>query len=445
MPYTPHTDQDIQEMLQLIGLSSIDDLFVEVPESIRNPAIEVSAPKTEEEIRRVIKDLTDLNHPTRDYVSFLGGGAYERIRPSIIDRLLSRSEFCTSYTPYQAEVSQGTLQFIFEFQTLITHLTGMEATNASMYDGASALAEAALMALRINHRKKILVAGSIHPRWKQTLKTYLTGMDVEIVEIPTPSGTLDLEQLAQAVDAQTSSVLVQSPNFYGYLEDLEKFREIVKPSGAVWIQAADPVSLALLKTPGEWGADIAVGELQSLGLPLSFGGPYAGYFAVRYKDIRQMPGRLVGKTVDSEGKTGYVLTLQTREQHIRRDKATSNICTNQSLCALAASIYVATLGPSGLQEVAQQNYDKAHYLAERLAQIPGLQLLSDAPFFNEFTLKLKTSASEVAAELRESGVLAGIHDPQWTGDPHRLIVCVTETKTADQLDRTIEGFRKAIQ
>lgn len=445
MPYTPHTDLDIQEMLQLIGLSSIEDLFEEIPESIRKPSIQVQAPKTEEEIRRVIDHLSGLNHPAGESTSFLGGGAYERIRPSIIDRLISRSEFCTSYTPYQAEVSQGTLQFIFEFQSLITRLTGMEATNASMYDGASALAEAALMALRINHRGKLLVAGSIHPRWKQALKTYLTGMDAVIEEIPMKSGTLDLEWLAGAVDSQTSSVAIQSPNFFGFLEDLEKIGEIIKPSGAVWIQASDPVSLALLKTPGEWGADIAIGELQSLGLPLSYGGPYAGYFAVRYKDIRQMPGRLVGKTVDSDGKPGYVLTLQTREQHIRRDKATSNICTNQSLCALAASIYMATLGPSGLKEVAQQNFDKAHYLAEKLTRIPGIQMLSEAPFFNEFTLVLPGKASEVAARLRNQGILAGIHDAHWTGDPRYLVLCVTETKSLEALDHAVEAFREAIR
>jgi glycine dehydrogenase subunit 1 len=445
MPYTPHTPEDIREMLAVIGLPDIESLFAEIPRGILNPPIEMLPPLCEQEVREEVARLAGRNQTTRNHLSFLGGGAYERIRPSIVDRLLSRSEFYTSYTPYQAEVSQGTLQYIFEFQSLITSLTGMEVANASMYDGASALAEAALMALRVTRKQKILYAQTLHPRWKETLRTYLTGIQAELVEIPAKEGVLDLAAFSEKADTQTAAVLIQHPNFFGYLENLTGLAEIIRSSGAMWIQASDPLSLALLKPPGESGADIAVGELQSLGLPLSFGGPYAGYFAVRYKDVRQMPGRLVGKTVDSEGKTGYVLTLQTREQHIRRDKATSNICTNQSLCALAATIYMSLLGPHGLREVAQQNTDKAHYLAAKLIEIPGVRMLSEEPFFNEFTLVLDQPTAQVAGRLHQQGIRAGIEDARWTGCQDRLIVCVTETKKRDDLDRMVEAFATAIK
>ncbi len=445
MPYTPHTAQDIREMLDVIGLKDIDDLFNEIPVSIRNPQIKLPSPLCEEEGREDITRLARNNRTTRDCLSFLGGGAYERIRPSIIDRLLSRSEFYTSYTPYQAEVSQGTLQYIFEFQSLITALTGMEVANASMYDGASAMAEAALMALRITRKDKILYAGTLHPRWKETLRTYLTGMPVEVVEVPAKDGVLDSTSLSEQLDSHTAAVLIQHPNFFGYLENLDQVAELNRSMGAMWIQASDPLALALLKPPGASGADVAVGELQSLGMPLSFGGPYAGYFAVRYKDVRQMPGRLVGKTVDAEGNTGYVLTLQTREQHIRREKATSNICTNQSLCALAATIYMSLLGPEGLREVAQQNTDKAHYLAGKLLEIPGVKMLSEEPFFNEFTLVLDHPADTVVERLREQDIQAGIDGPYWTGARDRLIVCVTETKRKKDLDRMAEAFALAMK
>jgi glycine dehydrogenase subunit 1 len=445
MPYTPHTPEDIREMLAVIGLPDIESLFAEIPQGIRNPPIEMLPPLREQEVREEVARLAGRNQTTRNHLSFLGGGAYERIRPSIVDRLLSRSEFYTSYTPYQAEVSQGTLQYIFEFQSLITSLTGMEVANASMYDGASALAEAALMALRVTRKQKILYAQTLHPRWKETLKTYLTGIQAELIEIPSKEGVLDLAALSEKADTQTAAVLIQHPNFFGYLENLPGLAEIIRSSGAMWIQASDPLSLALLKPPGESGADIAVGELQSLGLPLSFGGPYAGYFAVRYKDVRQMPGRLVGKTVDSEGKTGYVLTLQTREQHIRRDKATSNICTNQSLCALAATIYMSLLGPHGLREVAQQNTDKAHYLAAKLIEIPGVRMFSEEPFFNEFTLVLDQPAAQVAGRLHSQGIRPGIEDARWTGSQDRLIVCVTETKKRDDLDQMVEAFATALK
>lgn len=445
MPYTPHTEADIREMLAVIGVDSIEDLFHEVPGSIQSPVIQLPEALTEEELRRDIARLTANNQSTQDLLSFLGGGAYDRIRPSLVDRLLSRSEFATSYTPYQAEVSQGTLQFIFEFQTLIARLTCLEAANASMYDGASALAEAALMSLRTRKKGRILMASTIHPRWKETVRAYLTGVAVDIIEIPDRNGTLDLDALASESLDDVSCVLVQSPNFFGYLEDLGRFGEIIRKSEALWVQASDPVSLGLLKAPGDWGADIAVGELQSLGLPLSFGGPYAGYFACRQSNVRQMPGRIVGKTLDAEGRTGYVLTLQTREQHIRRDKATSNICTNQSLCALGATIYLSMMGPEGLRDVARQNMEKAHYFASRLVELPGVKLLSDAPFFNEFTLVLDRPAVQFAEAARAKGVLPGIFEPRWTGNDHRLIVCVTETKTRDQIDQAVEIFRSVLK
>ncbi|MCG3195970.1 MAG: aminomethyl-transferring glycine dehydrogenase subunit GcvPA [Candidatus Omnitrophica bacterium] len=444
MPYTPHTEADTRRMLEAIGLPDIDSLFAEIPAGIRNPNLDLAPALSEAELREEIGALARLNGTVQDRLSFLGGGAYERIRPSLVDRLISRAEFCTSYTPYQAEVSQGTLQYVFEFQSLITRLTGMEVANASMYDGASSLAEAALMAMRITRKSRVLFAGTLHPRWKETLRSYLAGMHAELVEIPERNGVLDGDSIHANLNPETAALLVQHPNFFGYLEDLEMIGGAVQACGALWIQASDPVSLGLLKSPGEWGADIAVGELQSLGMPLSFGGPYAGYFACKQKFVRQMPGRIVGKTLDAEGKTGYVLTLQTREQHIRREKATSNICTNQSLCALAATLYLAALGGDGFREVACRNADNAHYLAEGLRQIRGLRSLSANPFFNEFTLVLDRPASDVAARLKAKGILPGIHDSRWTGAENRLVVCATETKKKQDLDRFIEAFSEVM-
>jgi glycine dehydrogenase subunit 1 len=444
MPYAPHTETDIQEMLAAVGVSSLKDLFQEIPQILLNPDIEIEGPLAEEEVRDRVNAIGKANRTTKDYLSYLGGGAYERIRPSLVSQLINRSEFLTSYTPYQAEVSQGTLQFIFEFQSMICALTGMEVANASMYDGASAFAEAALMSMRVTRKRKILFAATIHPRWKRTLATYLVGTDAELVEIPERDGVLDFGFLKDSLDDTVSTFMVQHPNFFGYLEPLDRIKEELVNRNALWIQASDPVSLGLLSPPGDLGADIAVGELQSLGLPLSFGGPYAGYFACRSKQVRQAPGRIVGKTTDVEGKTGYVLTLQTREQHIRREKATSNICTNQSLCALAATIYLSCLGPRGLREVAQQNYDKTHYLAEGLLGISGIGSFSSRPFFNEFTLVLDRPATDVAGALKKRGILAGIHDERWTGEKHRLVVCVTETKKREDLDRTIEAFDEVL-
>ena len=444
MPYAPHTETDIQEMLAAIGVSSVNDLFREIPQILLDPGIEIEGPLSEEEVRDRVDAIGKANRTTKDYLSYLGGGAYERIRPSLVGQLINRSEFLTSYTPYQAEVSQGTLQFIFEFQSMICALTGMEVANASMYDGASAFAEAALMSMRVTRKKKILFAATIHPRWKSTLATYLVGTDAELIEIPEQGGVLDFDFLKHSLDDGVSAFMVQHPNFFGYLEPCDRIKEELVNRKALWIQASDPVSLGLLSPPGDLGADIAVGELQSLGLPLSFGGPYAGYFACRSKQVRQAPGRIVGKTTDIEGKTGYVLTLQTREQHIRREKATSNICTNQSLCALAATIYLSCLGPRGLREVAQQNFDKAHYLAEGLLGISGIESFSNRPFFNEFTLILDRPATEVAESLKKRGILAGIHDERWTGEEHRLVVCVTETKKREELDRTIEAFDEVL-
>ena len=444
MPYTPHTPEDIQEMLSTIGVDTVEELFSELPAALLNPDIDLPSPLAEQEIREEMLELGNKNRTVESYLSFIGGGAYERIRPSLIDTILSRAEFATSYTPYQAEVSQGTLQFIFEFQSMIAALSGMEAANASMYDGASALAEAALMAMRVTRKNKILFASTLHPRWKETLRTYLEGIRTELVEIPERQGVLDSSFLRDHLDDNTAALLVQQPNFWGFLEEVSDWKDAVINSKALWVQAADPVSLGVLVPPGELGADIAVGELQSLGLPLSFGGPYAGYFACKQKYVRQMPGRVVGKTTDLEGKTGYVLTLQTREQHIRRAKATSNICTNQSLCALAATLYLTLMGPEGMRELGRQNHDKAHYLAEKMVAETGVKLISDRPFFNEFTLELPVPAEEVARKMKAEGIVAGIYQPLWTGSENRLIVCVTETKKKTDLDRAAECFRNAL-
>ena len=442
-PYLPLTDEDRRAMLQALGFRSIDELFARIiPEEARfQGTLDLPPALSELEVRKVVESLARQNRA--DLTLFIGGGVYDHYIPAAVKHIVSRSEFYTAYTPYQAEVSQGTLQAMYEFQSAICDLTGMEVANSSMYDGASALAEAALMALRIQKkRNRILYSEDLNPRYRQVLHTYTRRQDLEIVEVPTDprTGQMDLNFVEDALDDRTAALLFQHPNYFGILEEPFRLRELTERVGALLVVAFDPISLGILEPPGAYGADIAVGEGQPLGLPLGFGGPYLGLFAAREKYLRQMPGRIAGATVDAEGKRGYVMALQTREQHIRREKATSNICTNQMLCALTALVYLSLMGKEGLREVAEQSAQKAHYLADQLTRIPGVRLAFEGPFFREFVLELEgKTAREVRDALLADGILFGHPVAE-----HRLLVAVTEKRTRQEMDRVVQRLREVM-
>ncbi len=422
-------------MLDALGVESIDDLFTAIPEEVRfRGKMDLPSAMSELDLVRHMKALAGRNISTEDAVCFLGAGAYDHFLPAVVDHMLSREEFYTAYTPYQPEVSQGTLQVIFEFQTLVTQLTGMDVANASMYDGATAVMEAALMAGRIVRKgDRVVVSESVHPRYRQVLATYLDTLDWEMVEVPTTEGVTDLAALREAMDDRTLAVIAQSPNFFGMLEPVDEIAEI---SGkAQFVVACDPISLGVLRPPADYGADIAVGEGQPLGNPLSFGGPYLGFFAAGQKHIRRMPGRLIGRTEDVEGTRGFVMTLQTREQHIRRDRATSNICTNEALNALAAVVYLSTMGKQGLREAAEQSLQKAHYAARTIDGLKGYSLRFDQPFFKEFVVECDRPAGEVVTALARDGFLAGLDLGRlYPGMENSLLVAVTEKRTKNEID-----------
>jgi len=445
--YLPHTPGDIQSMLQAVGAASIDELFAGVPEALRLARpLGLPAGLSEMEVAAEMSRLASLNAPAAGLDSYLGGGAYERYIPSVVGSLSGRSEFFTAYTPYQPEMTQGMLQAIYEYQSMVCLLTGMDVSNASLYEGGHALAEAALMACAATGRKRLVLGAGIHPEQRQVLATYGAPLGVELKDAPlSPTGATDPQVLKELVDGSTAAVLLASPNFFGGLEDGAAAAALAHAQGALLVAAVEPVSLALLAPPGEWGADIACGEGQGLGVPLSFGGPYLGFLACRKELVRRMPGRLAGLTKDNRGQQGFVLTLQTREQHIRREKATSNICTNQALMALRALIHLSALGPRGLAEAADLSLQNAHYLAGRLCQAPGVSLAYSGPFFCEFTLRLPASAEGVARALRAQGILAGLPLSRWEpGRPKDLLVCATEVKTRTQLDRYAKALPLAL-
>ncbi|HSO74973.1 MAG TPA: aminomethyl-transferring glycine dehydrogenase subunit GcvPA [Blastocatellia bacterium] len=442
MRYIPNSPGERRSMLADIGRSRIEDLFQQIPEHLRlNEPIGIGQPMSEPELLAYFRDLAASNGT--DYQSFLGAGAYSHFIPVIIDSLISRAEFFTAYTPYQPELSQGTLQYIFEFQTMICQLTGMEVANASLYDGSTGVAEAVLMANRVNRRDKFIIAGSLHPQYREVISTYTQnlGFTVEFAT-NTDAGTLDANSLA--LDKETSAVVVQSPNFFGCIEDVAALAGAVHDAGALLIVAiTEPMSLGMLKSPGACGADIVVGESQSFGIPLSYGGPYCGMFATLEKYVRQMPGRLVGEAYDDQGRRGYVLTLSTREQHIRREKATSNICTNQGLFALMSTIYLSTMGRRGLQEVARQNAQKAHYAAAEIAKVDGFELEFPAPFFNEFVVRTPRPATEVTERLLREKIIGGVALESYYPDmTNSLLVCVTETAKKESIDSLVEALSK---
>jgi glycine dehydrogenase subunit 1 len=445
LSYVVNTPAERQAMLDKIGVHSIDELFACIPDSLRlKRPLDVPAALSELELTQHMQRLMGSNQSADDAVCFLGGGSYDHFIPAVVDAVTSRSEYYTAYTPYQAEASQGSLQAFFEFQTLMCQLTGLDVANASLYEGGSAVAEAVFMALGATGRQhgKVLIAESVHPEYRQTLVTYTANLDAKITTLPTPHGYLDPDDVKKAIDDQTACVVVQHPNFFGHLEEVEALAAVAHARGALFIVSFDPISLGILKRPGQYGADIAVAEGQSLGTPMAYGGPYLGIMTCREAFVRKMPGRLVGQTVDRNGKRCWVLTMQTREQHIRREKATSNICTNQGLLALRATVYLAALGPQGLRETAELCTRKAHYAAEQLTQIPGVRLKFNRPFFKEFTLALPGNVPQILSQLLKNGYHAGLHLGRWY---KALNDCVSAAVTEKRTKAEIEGLAQALK
>ncbi len=441
--YIPHTEEDCQKMLEALGLNKVEDLFEPIPKGYRlsNP-LNLPQPLSEPDLLRY---LQGLQSPL--FESFLGAGAYHHFIPAVVSALTSRSEFYTAYTPYQSEISQGTLQAIFEYQTLMCQLTGMEVSNASMYDGASSLAEAVLMAHRITKRKKVLLSQAIHPEYQKVIQTYLDPDQQEIILIPYKGeeGRTDDEVLFNLLDGEISAVVVQNPNFFGVIEDLHPIMEKVHENGSLMIVGfSEALAYGILTPPGAMGADIIAGEGQSLGIPLSFGGPYLGVFTTRERFVRMMPGRLVGETVDLEGKKGFVLTLAAREQHIRRERATSNICTNEGLCALMATIFLSCLGKEGLRELAIMNLSKKEYAKKVVSQIPGCQPAFSSPTFNEFVLQIGGKPEKVLEKLKGKKILGGLPLAKYYPELHQhILITVTEMNTKEGIDRWAESLEKA--
>ena len=446
MAYIANTPDDIQIMLATVGLDSLDQLFDMVPPEFRlKRALDVAPALSEMELTRHVSGLLAKNQGADQRVCFLGAGSYDHFIPAVVDQLASRGEFYTSYTPYQAEASQGTLQATFEYQTLITQLTGMDVSNASLYDGGSAVSEALLMALTVTRRfGRIVIPETVHPEYRQIAATTLEHLEPDLVTIPAPRGTIDPASLAAALTDDTAAVVLQYPNVFGQLEDIEVLVKSIH-AGALAIVSVDPISLGLLRRPGEYGADIVVAEGQGLGNPMSFGGPYLGIMACREDFLRKLPGRIVGQTTDRQGKRCWVLTLQTREQHIRREKATSNICTNQGLLALRSSIYLAAMGPGGLRQAAELSARKAHYAADRLAAVPGLSLA----FPGRSSRSSWSAASEdprtVLAEVGRLGYHGGIALGRWYPDlADCILIAVTEKRTREEIDGLAAAYEQAL-
>lgn len=446
--FTPHTPQEIEEMLKVIGVDSIEDLFQKVPAEHRFPELDLPSGLTEMEISTELKEIASANASTDDFISFLGAGAYDHYIPAAVDMLLRRGEFYTAYTPYQPEISQGTLQAIFEFQSLMTELTGMDVSNASHYDGATAAAEAANLAYHFfrGKRKKILISRAVNPDYRDTIRTYMMGQeDVQVMGDEINNGAPEnMSTLQDKIDANTALVLVQYPDFFGRVIDYTKLIEKAHGQGALVAFIFNPTAMGMLKPPGAFDADIAVGDGQPLGIPLSFGGPYLGIFTTKDKYVRKLAGRLVGETVDEEGKRAYVLTLTAREQHIRREKSTSNICTNQGLMALAATIYLSLLGKSGFKQVANLCYQKAHYAAEQIAKLEGYELaFSETPFFHEFVVKTPKPVNEINLHLQNHWILGGYDLSQvYPEMENHMLVAVTEKISRHDIDDFVTALEE---
>lgn len=436
--YLPMTEQDQKEMLAAIGVSSVEDLFSDIPEKVRFQGnYSIKRAKSESALLKELTKLAQKNADAKANVSFLGAGVYDHYSPVIVDHVLSRSEFYTAYTPYQPEISQGELQAIFEFQTMICELTGMDVANSSMYDGATALAEAGMLSAGTTKRKKILLSSAVHPEAKEVVKTYVKGQYIEVQEIPHKDGITDIEALEDMVDDTVAAVMIQYPNFFGRVEPLKDLEAIIHAHKSLFVVSSNPLALGALTPPGNFQADIVVGDAQPFGIPMGFGGPHCGYFAVTSKLMRKVPGRLVGQTVDDNGQRGFVLTLQAREQHIRRDKATSNICSNQALNALAASVAMTALGKHGVKEMAIANIQKAHYAKTKLKEA-GFEIVYEGPSFNEFIIKCNSSISAVNRALLEKGMIGGYDlGRDFKQLENHMLIAVTELRTKEEIDEFV--------
>lgn len=443
-PYIPNTEQDEKEMLEVLGIDSIDRLFDDIPAAIKlGRRLNLAGPLSETEVSKKVRSIANKNISTEELVCFRGAGAYDHSVPSIVKHLISRSEFYTAYTPYQPEISQGTLQAIFEYQTMIANLTGLEVSNASMYDGASATAEAAMLAAANQKGDTVVISSTVHPQTREVVKTYMRFYGTKVVEVPAKDGVTDMDALKEIVNGDTVAVIVQNPNFFGIVEDCTEVGEIAHANKALFIMNVDPISLGMLKTPGEYGADLAVGEGQVLGNGLNYGGPYLGFMAASNKQMRKMPGRIVGQTVDLDGKRAFTLTLQAREQHIRRDKATSNICSNQALNALAATIYLGALGREGLYDVAESSAKKAYYAYNKLIETGKFRPVYDKPFFREFVLETDMDVDALNAQLASKGFLGGYNlAKEYPSDKNRVLFCVTEKRTIEEIDCLVKAMEE---
>jgi glycine dehydrogenase subunit 1 len=448
MDYLPHTTQEEQQMLREIGVESVEALFKVIPEGLREAAgstLSGLRAMSEPELLSFFRELSQRNQNLYQYNSFLGAGAYDHFIPSIVESLASRGEFLTCYTPYQAEASQGTLQALYEFQTLICELTGLGVANASMYDGATALAEAALLAIRHTERNKVVVSRTVHPEYRAVLATYLRPLGVSLLEVKTSEGATDIAKLKGLVNEKVAAVIIQQPNFLGCLEEANTISTITHEKGALFIACVNPVSLGLVSPPGDYGADIAVGDAQPLGNPLFYGGPHLGFFAVKKELMRRIPGRLVGATTDLEGKRAFVLTLQAREQHIRRQRAVSNICTNQNLLALRATIYLCSLGKEGLRELAELNLQKSHYARDMICALEGFSSPFNRPFFNEFVIQLPKGLTPegLNKKLYKRGIIGGLPLKRFYPElKNAMLFCVTENKTRPQIDALVSALKE---
>jgi glycine dehydrogenase subunit 1 len=441
MHYIPNTDKDKADMLRAVGASSFEELISAIPPALRRLELEIPRGLSELELDRELDETGWTNKNFKYHVCYLGAGNYDHFVPAVVDRLTLRGEFITAYTPYQGEASQGTLQATYEYQSLICELTAMDVSNASMYDGASALAEAVLLALRSTGRRKVLLPLAVHPEYRQVVKTYLSFVDAEIVEVPMQSGATDPERLEKLLDGETAAVVVQQPNFFGILEDTRKISELARRGGALLVACVNPISLGILAPPGEYGADIAVGEGQPLGNPVSFGGPHFGFFTVREDLLRKIPGRIAGATVDKNGRRAFVLTLQAREQHIRREKATSNICTNQALCALKGAIYLALLGKKGLRKLALLNLQNARAAYGRLLKVKSVRPFSDRPFFNEFAVMIDQDREKLKANFSKHGIVGPLFLEDFYPEiKSGCLVAVTEKRTRADLERLVAAI-----
>src|SRR5918997_1518911 len=444
MTFNPHTDGDRAAMLDATGVNTVEEFFTPVPQRVRFPELDLPPDLTELEATDHLAAFAARNDAPPAEDVYLGAGSYRHFIPATVGQILARGEFYTAYTPYQPEVSQGTLQVIYEFQSLVAALTGMDVANASMYDGATALAEGALMTVSSSRsRRRMVVSPTVHPAYRDVLRTYLEGLDLDLVEVPMAnSGFMTTpDDVAPYLTDDLACIVVQYPNFFGGIEEIAAMADLAHARGGALVVSTYPVPLALLQPPGELGADVVAAEGQELGVPQGYGGPYVGLLASRQSYVRQMPGRLAGMTTDTEGKRGFVLTLQTREQHIRREKATSNICTNQGLMATAATVYMATLGPEGFREVAHRSYQNAHYLADRIREIPGYDVPMKGPFFHEFVVSTPVPSSQVLSRLIEQGILGGLNLATVDGSlDHFLLMCATEMNTKAGIDRLVEAL-----